>query len=489
MVLDPSPFTGSPKECAKGMEAIMHFKNGWVKNLSAKKIGNKFVTHGIVHHSFSLNEKPLRTWIISHEDGTIMAAHCDCAIGIMEACSHIGATLFALEGIRTAVLEKKLSVTDLPAYWKKPPKSVTTDLYKKLKDVDFGRKIKRTFPYHCAQGAHVANSKRQVALLKCIVNDGLNVAATSQFCGEANLNFLCTDCTYDLQIQVDLKKYNLQLLYDPKNTEKSRQQLRRLALSIYAAMEREPVKLHQIEAITTKQKNNKWWFIFRSGRITASVWKEICSTTIAKPSVTLLRRVCYPETVQFSTPSTRYGHKYEETAIEELFVSVADMHDNLIKQKSGLVICEEEPCLGASPDAIFSCSCHGSIVVEVKCPFSARDCNDIIPILTQLRNPYVFKDHNGNIHLNTEHKYYYQAVMQVHVCQASFGYFCIWSPKQKIIFKIERNEQFWKYHKENSVNIFKYVILPELLSRNYTVNSDKEKNKENVVEENCYKFN
>lgn len=109
LVLDPNPYDGSPKECAKGMEAILYFKNGWVKNVSGKKIHDKFVIHGIVHHSFSLKEKPLRPWIIIHEDGRILAAHCDCAIGIMEACSHVGATLFALEGIRTAVVEKKVN--------------------------------------------------------------------------------------------------------------------------------------------------------------------------------------------------------------------------------------------------------------------------------------------------------------------------------------------------------------------------------------------
>lgn len=109
LVLDANPFTGSPKECAKGMDAVLYFKNGWVKNVSGRKLHDVYVVHGIVHHSFSLNEKPLRPWVIVNEDGSILAAHCDCAIGILEACSHVGATLFALDGIRSDILENKVS--------------------------------------------------------------------------------------------------------------------------------------------------------------------------------------------------------------------------------------------------------------------------------------------------------------------------------------------------------------------------------------------
>ncbi|XP_053686365.1 uncharacterized protein LOC128735912 [Sabethes cyaneus] len=372
------------------MEAIMYFKNGWV-NVSAKKIKDKFVIHGIVHHSFSLNEKPLRLSIITHEGGSILAAHCDCTIGILEACSHIGATLFALEGIRTAVVEKKLSVTDLPAYWKKPPASITADLYKKVQDINFGRKIQRTYPSRISDAA---DGQRQVALLKRVMNDGLNVAATTLFCGEANLKHACTACLQDQQIQSDLKSYNLQLLYVVENISKNLKQLREAALAIYAAMKRDSAKLNAINAITKKQKDSKWWFTFRSGRIAASVLKEICHTTITKPSVSLLRRVCYPEVTQFSTKSTRYGQKYEETAVNELFASVSDLHINMTKENSGLVICGEEPCLGASPDAIFHCTCHGVITVEVKCPFSARDSDDMVHVLTQLSDPYIAKDSN-----------------------------------------------------------------------------------------------
>lgn len=109
MVNDPDPFTGLPKNSTKGMESYLYFKNGWVKSVTGVKLQDVFVVHGIVHHSFSLNESPLRPWIIIGVNGTVLAAHCSCAIGLLENCSHIGATLFALDGLRTDLLEQKVS--------------------------------------------------------------------------------------------------------------------------------------------------------------------------------------------------------------------------------------------------------------------------------------------------------------------------------------------------------------------------------------------
>lgn len=90
------------------MDAILYFKNGWVKSHTGAKVQDIHVVHGLINHSFALNEKPLRTWVLVGPEGTVLAAHCTCAIGILEACSHIGATLFALDGVRIAIFERKV---------------------------------------------------------------------------------------------------------------------------------------------------------------------------------------------------------------------------------------------------------------------------------------------------------------------------------------------------------------------------------------------
>ncbi|XP_038118591.1 uncharacterized protein LOC119769595 [Culex quinquefasciatus] len=108
MVKDPCPYTEKEKDSNKGMEAIFYFKNGWVKRVIGKKIDDVYVVRGEVKHSFSLNQPPLLPWVVIKDDGTVLAAHCTCAIGLLECCSHVGATLFSLDDLRANVLEKTI---------------------------------------------------------------------------------------------------------------------------------------------------------------------------------------------------------------------------------------------------------------------------------------------------------------------------------------------------------------------------------------------
>ncbi|XP_065092161.1 uncharacterized protein LOC135713003 [Ochlerotatus camptorhynchus] len=462
LVLDPCPFSGNPKDCSKAMDTILYFKNGWVKNVAGAKVQNVQVVHGFVHHSFALEEKPLQPWIIINEEGTILAAHCTCAIGIMEACSHIGATLVALDGIRVAVFEKKLSVTDLPAYWKKPPSAITEDLHKKLSEINFGRKIARD---NSVQQSEVSFDSRCRDLLLLIQEDGCEVAAMSQFCGDASIDFKCLPCKEDDCVQQTIQDFFLQQLFNSANQTKSLDELRKMAVRIFKRLPRDPEVIADIEKLTVEQSKCKWWNSVRSGRITASVLKDVCNTSLVKPSLSLVKRVCYPEQMSFSSPSVKYGLRHEGSAVDKLFLSVSEVHQNLTKHKTGLIISPDNPHLGASPDAVFRCSCHGSITVEVKCPYSARSNTDTLDVLLNLNDPYILKDENQNICLNTRYKYYYQALMQVHVAQASFGYFYIWTPNQTLIFEVKRNNVFWNYCKDKATIFFKHVIIPELLGK------------------------
>ena len=43
-----------------------------------------------------------------------------------------------------------------------------------------------------------------------------------------------------------------------------------------------------------------------------------------------------------------------------------------VNEKSGLLIHTSYPHLGASPDGVISCNCCGNGVLEVKCPYNAR---------------------------------------------------------------------------------------------------------------------
>lgn len=109
MVTEPNPFTGAPKDSVKGMQAHLYFRQGWVKHVSGKKLNDLFVVHGKVLHSFSVRDRPLKPWVIINDKGKVLAGHCDCAIGLLETCSHIGATLYSLDDLRQKIIDKKVN--------------------------------------------------------------------------------------------------------------------------------------------------------------------------------------------------------------------------------------------------------------------------------------------------------------------------------------------------------------------------------------------
>ena len=54
-----------------------------------------------------------------------------------------------------------------------------------------------------------------------------------------------------------------------------------------------------IEAATRSQAKCKLWYKYRSGRVTASRMKAVCSTAIENPSRSLIKSICYPDVCSF----------------------------------------------------------------------------------------------------------------------------------------------------------------------------------------------
>lgn len=50
----------------------------------------------------------------------------------------------------------------------------------------------------------------------------------------------------------------------------------------------------EIEIETKFQSNSKDWFSYRSGRITASKVKEVCSIKSYESNISLIKSICYP---------------------------------------------------------------------------------------------------------------------------------------------------------------------------------------------------
>ena len=83
------------------------------------------------------------------------------------------------------------------------------------------------------------------------------------------------------------------------------------------------------------------------------------------------------------------------------------------------------PHLGATPDGFITCSCCGSGVVEVKCPFCCTEKS-----FSEASSSYSFSlesTGDGNFKLKETHAYFYQIQLQMRLCDVKYGDFVIWS--------------------------------------------------------------
>ncbi|KAG8181027.1 hypothetical protein JTE90_024773 [Oedothorax gibbosus] len=111
----------------------------------------------------------------------------------------------------------------------------------------------------------------------------------------------------------------------------------------------------------------------RAGRITTSNSKAAGITKLDAPSITTIKRICYPEKSLFHSKATSWGCNHEKDAKSQYAVQQSKTHDNFELSNAGLIINEKYPFLGSSPDGLVSCACCGLGCIEVKCPYCLRD--------------------------------------------------------------------------------------------------------------------
>lgn len=118
---------------------------------------------------------------------------------------------------------------------------------------------------------------------------------------------------------------------------------------------------------------------------------------------------------RFSSASTSYGIANEKNA-SQLYQTKTQNHVH----DCGLIINPEFPCIGATPDGKV-CDHGESGILEIKCPFSARDMS-IEEALTPdsgIKDFFLEKNDN-NVFLKKSHQYWFQIQGQLLVSGANF---------------------------------------------------------------------
>lgn len=408
--------------------------------------------------------------------------------GLGEACTHIAALLFAIDA--TVRIRDSKTVTDEKAYWLLPATMKSVE-YKKVQDIDFTSAVtakrKFTSTLDAMTSPCVKNQKTHSPLPSTPKQTTVStpVTLTPKTPGsnpredkvpeatDEDMDFLYKklfesgaksailsivepfcDSFVPTATNSDFPKV-LTELRDEHCYEMNYKELKDHCENIELTCSKD--QRTAVEFSTREQGKNKLWNSFRAGRITASKMKAVCNTNEASPAQSLIKAICYPDTVKFSNSAAKWGCKHEKIARDQFLQAMATVHENCRIEDTGFVISTEHSFIGASPDGIFTFDCCGTATVEIKCPFCVRSEN-----VEQVK--YLDKK-CGVTSLNKDHQYYYQVQTQLGCCEMERGYFVVWTEKdlhmEEILFDIE----LWEDMCRRSKKLFRSAILPELVGK------------------------
>ena len=127
---------------------------------------------------------------------------------------------------------------------------------------------------------------------------------------------------------------------------------------------------------------------------------------------------------EFTSKYTEFGKKNGVCGTTFFEERESRNHSVFSISSFGLVVNADETYLGASPDGIVFCQCHGQGILEIKCPYKYKagfdgfESDKDFP----LESRFVMK---------SNHKYYYQMQLQMELTGCDFGYFYIFAGDKK----------------------------------------------------------
>ena len=472
LVLQTSWVTGQQMKAYKAMDAYNFFISGWVNSVMIKKVtGNdKVVVTARVNHSQRARETPLKTWLLVEKNGTVCCAHCNCMAGLSEACSHIGAVLFALEaGVR---MRQSVTCTQEKGKWLMPA-YVREIPYLPVAEMDMSSARKRHSILGAEQGQTPEIQHTNRATIEAPSNDEKSAFyANISKCGSkpAILSLLSPyNESYIPKPNSNLPMPLLQF-YNQEHLGLTFQELLSECAKLLDSLQVAAEEAAAIEASTRKQSSSKEWFQQRAGRITASKFKSACATNPDKPSKSLIKGICYPDAHRFSNAATKWGIEKEPVAREAFEFAVAADHLNLSVAECGLHVNGKLPFLGASPDGLVFCECCGNGICEIKCPHKFKD-SLISTAILDTTFCLEYDEASAKIHLKKNHAYFYQVQCQLLVTELVYCDFVVWTNKDLFVERILPDSEFIKSCTTRAKDFYLRAVLPELLGKWFTRSS------------------
>jgi len=140
-------------------------------------------------------------------------------------------------------------------------------------------------------------------------------------------------------------------------------------------------------------------------------------------------------------------------------------HEDFEIQEAGLFVDASVPYVGASPDGIINCKCHGKGILEIKCPYCFKGC-----LLEEAIEDagFCLEQENDEWQLKKNHAYFYQIQMQMAVTKVSYCDFVVWSQTNHVIVTVKFDKGFYDSKLDLVKHFFVYGMLPEIIGKWYT---------------------
>ena len=219
---------------------------------------------------------------------------------------------------------------------------------------------------------------------------------------------------------------------------------------------------------TKAQSSSETWHEHRNDRVTALIFKSAVIkvskyNVIINPgkSKTLISNICgYNK--RFTSKATDWGISNEPIARKNCIGERKKFHKEFVVSETGFHVDLRLPYLGATPDGLVNCRCHGPGVLEIKCPWTHR--GSLIKDFVALKDSCLelFEETNR---LKRSHSYYYQVQLQMYVTNRKYCDFYLCTTRDSFCERIQYDETFLMDAISKVKLVYEKLILPEIFTR------------------------
>ena len=158
------------------------------------------------------------------------------------------------------------------------------------------------------------------------------------------------------------------------------------------------------------------------------------------------------------------GKSHEEIAISTYVKKMIKSHKDVQMSQPGLLVHRSKPYLRASPDALIFCSCHGTRLVEVKCPWNARYLHPEQAIKDGMIEYISTEDDKYTLHPRKRGYYVQiQGLMAITDCTTLPGHFVIWTKGEIKIIEVPFDQSYWIASESKLEEFFRNDVIPGIL--------------------------